>query len=183
MSASTSSKAWTLKSFHEQLTEDEGDCWLWLRSMGGPKRSTPTMWFKGRTIPAYTVSWLLLKGLDEMPEGLQLWRRCMNMRCVNPQCLLTGTAAKRMAWLTEHGAYKASPARRAAITVAARAGSMKLTGGMAEARRIRESGDEAKVVAARHGISVSQVSRIRNFKAWNESVIPSASIFSMGCAQ
>lgn len=180
MAKSKLCRSWTLEAIQRERTEEEGNCWLWTGAMGGPKKETPNMWFKGKVKAAYVATWLLLKGLDEVPEGLSLWRGCQNMRCVNPHCLLTGSVAKKSAWLTAHGAYKASPARRAAITVRARASCARLSGGLDEARQIRQSTDSDPVIAARHGISVSRVNRIRNHKAWTESVIPTASIFSMG---
>lgn len=81
--------------------------------------------------------------------------------------------------LQKRGAYVCTLSRKAKITATIRQRHTKLKGGMAEARQIRESDDSEKVLAERHGISISHVNRIRNGHAWRETVGP-ASIFSMG---
>lgn len=173
----------TLDWLRAERTVEEGECWLWTRAMGGAKRETPVMWHGGRVKAAYVVAWLLHKGLDEVPDGISLWRGCRNMRCINPQCVMAGSTAKQRAWLSKRGAYKASPARRAAITVRVRNSTAKLIGGMEAARLIRASDEPPKVLAARHGVSVSCVSKIQCHRTWAESVIPAASVFSMGVAK
>lgn len=183
MSGPSFCKFWTLDAILAERVEEEGNCWLWMGAMSGPKSTTPTMWFRGRQTPAYAVTWMLSKGLCEVPKGLSLWRGCRNVRCISPACIKSGSPAQHRKWLTEQGAYVCTPARKAAITAKARKACAKLKGGMEEARAIRASDDTEKALSERHGISISRVNRIRNGKAWCETVLPGASIFSMGaCA-
>lgn len=171
---------WTLDRIQQERCEEEGACWLWTGAMAGTKKETPAMWFRGKVIPAYTATWLLARRLDTVPEGLTLWRSCRNLRCVNPKCVMSGSNQKRMAYLKELGAFTCSPSRKAAVTAAARSGYAKLKGGLQEAREIRNSDLSDQDAARKHGISVSRINRIRNGKAWRETAIPQASIFSMG---
>ncbi|RZI79841.1 MAG: hypothetical protein EOP38_24285 [Rubrivivax sp.] len=170
---------WTLDRLRDERCVEEGNCWIWTGCMGGPEKTTPSMQFRGKVMPAYVATWLLAKGAEQVPKGLTLWRGCLQLRCINPACLKSGTAAKKREFLTNHGVYKCTPARRAAITKTARQKLTKLVGGLAEARVIRDSDDTQRVLAARHGISVSRVSRIQRNLAWTESV-SAASIFNLG---
>lgn len=164
-------------------TIEEGNCWLWQGGMGGPGQKTPIMQFRGKVRPAYVATWMLKTGAESVPDGLSIWRGCRSMRCINPGCLKTGTGEQMRAWLTRHGAYKLTPGRKAAVTARARANpNTKLKGGIAQAREIRTSNLTEKELSAQHGISVSRVNRIRNNRAWAETAIPQASIFSMGAA-
>ncbi len=173
---------WTLDRIKEERCVEEGDCWLWSGAMSGVKKETPVMWFRGKVVQAYVATWMIARGLDVAPEGLTFWRSCRNMRCVNPECVLTGSKQKRMAFLADHGAFACSPSRKAAITIRARANSSKLEGGMQGAREIRASSLSDIDAARKYGVSVSCVNRIRNGKSWRETAVPHASIFSMGVA-
>lgn len=174
---------WTLERLLQERAVEEGDCWLWQGGMSGPSLTTPTMQFRGKIMATYAAVWLLKTGCEHVPSGMRLWRTCGEMRCISPKHIKLGTKEQMRASLTSRGAYKFSPSRKAAVTARARANpNTKLKGGMDEARQIRNSTDSEKVLAARHGISISRVNRIRNGKAWCETVLPTASIFNMGAA-
>jgi len=169
----------TLDRILAERCAEEGDCWVWLGSIGGPKKTTPNMQFRGKVQAAYVATYLLDRGLLAVPEGLLLWRGCMNLRCVNPKHIKAGTRAQKIDYLKQRGAYKCTPARKAQITASIRKNHAKLAGGMDEARQIRASDKTEAELSKDHGISISRVNRIRNGKAWRESVIPAASVFSM----
>ncbi len=170
----------TLDRIHAERCVDEGECWIWQGAMSGTKKTTPSMQFRGRVQPAYVATYLLDRGLEAVPDGLGLWRSCLNLRCIHPKHVKAGTQAQKTKFLTLAGAYKCDPSRKAKITATARSRHAKLPGGMAEAREIRASDKSQAEISKDHGISISRVNRIRNGKAWRESVIPGASIFSMG---
>lgn len=169
----------TLDRILTERCEEEGECWVWTGSFGGAKKTRPTVYFRGQVVAAYLATYLLDRGLLSVPEGLLLWRGCMNLQCVNPQHIKAGTKAQKVDHLKKMGAFKCSPTRKAMVTVAARKSRSKLAGGMEEARLIRSSEKSEAELSKDHGISISRVNRIRNGKAWRESVIPAASIFSM----
>lgn len=170
---------WTLDRIRDERCVEEGECWLWSGGLSGPNKTTPVMHFRGKVIQAYAATWLLSKRAVEVPKGKRLWRTCMDARCVNPKHIMCGTVAEMKTDLQKRGAYVCTLSRKAKITATIRQRHTKLKGGMAEARQIRESDDSEKVLAERHGISISHVNRIRNGHAWRETVGP-ASIFSMG---
>lgn len=173
---------WTLERIRDERCVEEGACWLWSGGMGGPQKDTPNMHFRGKVQAAYVVTWLLLKERDSVPPGLSLWRGCRDKRCINPTHIKSGSMAEKMADLASKGAYVCSPSRKARITASIRKTGAKLARGMNEAREIRASELSDAELSERHGISISRVNRIRNGKAWCETVIPQASIFSMGGA-
>jgi hypothetical protein len=172
----------TLERIRDERCTEEGECWIWNGAMGGPGKTTPNLHFRGKVQPAYVATYLLDRGLMTIPKGRVLWRGCRNMRCVNPACIKVGTRAQRTAYLANLGAYKCSPSRKAKVTAVKRATEAKLLGGMAEARAIRaEAGTRPQAeIAAAHGVSLSRVSQIISGRAWRESVIPGASVFSFG---
>lgn len=173
---------WTLERLQQERTIEEGDCWLWQGGMSGPGLTTPTMTFRGKVMSTYAAVWLLKTGCEHVPKGMRLWRTCREMRCVNPKHIKFGSTQAMRDDLVKQGAYVCSPSRKARITAAVRSNHAKLKGSMEEARQIRNSNDSEKTLSDRHGISISRVNRIRNGKAWCETVLPTASIFSMGGA-
>jgi hypothetical protein len=172
---------WTLERIRDERCVEEGACWIWSGGMSGPGKDTPQMHWRGKVTPAYIVTWLLLKDRDSVPPGLSLWRGCRDKHCINPAHIKSGTKAEMRADLAAKGAYTCTPSRKARITATIRRTSSKIRG-MDEAREIRASDLSEAALSARHGISVSRINRIRNGKAWCETVIPQASIFSMGGA-
>ena len=173
---------WTLERILDERCVEEGACWLWTGGMGGPGKDTPNMHWRGKVTPAYIVTWLLIKDRDSVPPGLSLWRGCRDKRCINPTHIKSGTKADKHADLASKGSYVCTPSRKARITATIRRTSSKLSGGMEAAREIRASELTETALAEIHGLSVSRISRIRNGKAWRETSIPQASIFSMGGA-
>ncbi len=180
MKAARNSQPWTLERLRDERCEEEGECWLWLGGMGGSKQGTPQVSFRDVTVAAFRLSWMLSKQLDAVPKGLHLWRTCRQPRCINPACIKSGTAQQKFAFLAKTGAYAASPSRKAASTLAARRDRSKLKGGIQAAREIRASSESTQGLSERYGVCAQVVRCIRKGTAWRETVLPSASIFSMG---
>lgn len=173
---------WTLERLRDERCVEEGECWLWAGGMSGPGKTTPNMHFRGRVVPAYSAAWLLKTGCEHVPKGMRLWRTCMDHRCIAPKHIKLGTHADMKADLAARGAYVCSPTRKAKITATSRRTRAKLKGGLDAAREIRASEKNDSELAAEHGMCRSRIKQIRDGKAWRETVLPGASIFSMGGA-
>lgn len=127
--------------------------WIWnaakqkFEVMGGAKASAT---LAGKPIP---------------PRG-RAWMQCCNEECVSPDHVLTGTMAEWGAFYREHGLWKNSAARHAAVTAGARARA-KLD--LDKVRAIRAAETSIDEEAARWGVGRSQISRVRVGRAWRES--------------
>lgn len=64
------------------------DCWLWTGSEHG--KGYGGFSYKGRSVPAQRISWLLEHG-DEPPPHLFVCHKCDVPKCVNPAHLFLGT--------------------------------------------------------------------------------------------
>lgn len=82
---------------------------------------------------------------------------CDNRMCINLDHIIPGTPAENAADRNQRG--------RNNPPVGERAGNTSLT--TSDIASIRASSEPQSKIAAKHGISQSQVSRIKNFKRWN----------------
>lgn len=132
-------------------------CWLWT--------DAPTvhgyghMWIEGKHRRAHRVAWELANG--PIPEGeghhgTCVCHRCDVRRCVNPAHLFLGTHAENIADRNAKG--------RSAGAKGETHGRAKLTA--AQVVEIRAASGPQTAIAARFGISQSQVGRIRRGKLW-----------------
>lgn len=169
----------TLEMLHARVIE-EGNCWLWQGAMGGKKGATPLVRFRGRMVPAYVAVWLLRSHLQSVPEGLVIWRKCGNHRCISPDCIRIGSRRQFSTWAAASGVFASNPASLAAKVVANRAHHAKLADGMESARAIRASKLTTKELAQIHNVTERRITAIRRGEAWREGVIPQSSIFNMG---
>lgn len=91
----------TLKAFHNDpkikakylarvkahYDADEKGCWIWQKALTGGGYGIS--WYKGKSISAHRLSYLLFKG--EIPKGMCILHSCDNKRCINPEHLSVGT--------------------------------------------------------------------------------------------
>ena len=166
----------TLEDLRQRCVIDDitQDCW----NYGGGKTGDglPSIWFPPlgiRTTPGVILCYL--KTGKRPAPGVVWHRTCDSLLCCNPGHRKAGTRRSQMA----NAAITRSPLERARISVSKRAQS-KLT--EAAVDDIRSSEDTLAECAARHGISVSHVSRIRRGELWRP-VEQGASVFSLGCAR
>jgi hypothetical protein len=86
-----------------------------------------------------------------IPSGMVVRHACDNPVCVNPEHLTIGSHSDNHGDMMERGRggdYKPHKVTEDIV------------------RTIRASGESLSVLSARHGLSVAQVSKIRNHKAW-----------------
>lgn len=172
-------RTWTLQQLFDERCIEVGNCIEWqgnLNSAGHPMMS-----YMGKPTLVRRVAWCLSRNISLADiQCVVLWAVCENKLCVNPACTRAGTRQAMYKALVAAGRTSASPAKRAACARAKRAAS-DLT--MDDARAIRAAAAEGvlrKDLAARYGKSGSLIDKIVAGQCWRETVLPGASIFSMG---
>lgn len=76
------------------------DCWLWIGA--GHGKSYGGFSYKGRSVPAQRISWLLAHGA-EPPEHLFVCHKCDVPKCVNPAHLFLGDHQANMDDMVQKG--------------------------------------------------------------------------------
>jgi len=144
------------------------DCWHWT---GATDRGLPAMWH-APTRTRTTMTGIMRLLLEDDPGPTMHWyAACGNPRCGNPAHRKAGTRSELQRTLQP----RKTPAQRAAVARGkhAQPGSRY---NAETAAAIRGSDEILRVLAERHGLSISMVSRIRMGKAW--AVAPQgASVF------
>jgi len=174
-------RTWTLQQLFDERCVEVGNCIEWQGKMNSGGH--PMMSYLGKPTLVRRVAWCLARNLtlDDI-QGLRLWNTCANLRCINPACTRAGTYQAMHRALVAMGRTTASPVKRAACARVKRAAS-NLT--MDDARAIRAAAAQGalrKDLAAHYGKSDSLIDKIVSGQCWRETVLPGASIFSMGGA-
>jgi hypothetical protein len=135
------------------IIDDPTGCWLWT----GTKASNGYGLMSDDrllTASAHRISWRIHRG--EIPYGMCVLHRCDVKRCVNPAHLFIGT-------LGENNSDRARKGRNSD-----RRGEKHHHAKLSDKQvlEIRTSKDSQNVVSEKYGISQSQVSDIRNMRAW-----------------
>jgi hypothetical protein len=145
-------------------------CWPWLgcRDTAGYGRLTVGSRKDGTKRPA--LAHRIAYELERGPLGTAFaTHTCDNPACCNPSHVRAGTHASNMAEMAQRGRAargdRSGPRRRPErLRRGERHGNAKLT---AEAvADIRSSGEPQRVLAERHGVDRSVVSRVRSGEAW-----------------
>lgn len=147
---------------HQMDSDDDmPGCWLWSGSVTAS--GTPRVRHDGKMVSARNLVFLLARG-RQVADG-----HVVRMTCGHACCLYSGHMLEQSrAAMAAENALKAPPllrsARRAAVV---RARTLtKLT--MEDAREIRLSDEPAADLAARKGVNVAMVRRIRRGTSWIE---------------
>lgn len=133
------------------------DCWEWI----GPANNNGYAQMSGLgEHKAHRVAWVLAYG--PIPDGKWVLHHCDNRRCVRPEHLYLGDNATNTADRVRRG--------RNAHVYGERNGLAKLTAVKVRAIRLAISlGERPKTVAARFGITASNVSYICSRKTWADA--------------
>jgi hypothetical protein len=151
--------------------QEEGDCRLWMGSMGTTK--TPQVWHEGKMVAVRR----LLRTLagEETPPGVYVCASCRDQRCIEPQHTILrypGSHYKAMAKAAHTGTHKTI--RRTRLSEWRRANPIKLDADRANAIR----GDDRcyREIAATFGISKDMVGKIKRGQLWRDHSNPFAGL-------
>lgn len=157
----------------EACCEHEGGCWLWIFSSS---LDTPQMRL-ARQLPAprpyrhappvkvARAAWEAAHG-RRVPDGMVVYRKCHEMRCVNPAHLVVLPRGKAVTLTAAAGLMRRRPDQRARISRSReQAGLNKLTAAQA-AQILAQRGGRADEVAAQYGVSKSAVYSIWRGRRW-----------------
>ena len=129
------------------------ECWEWT-AFRMRRGNYGTFGVDGRTLKAHRVSWELAFGL--IHGGLCVLHHCDNPACVNPAHLFLGTNADNAA----------DRNRKRRTARGERIGNAVLTDNVVKQIRLMAQREKQIYVAARFGISRSNVSHIVNRNRW-----------------
>lgn len=133
-------------------------CWIW--GGAGKGNGYGSFSLAGSTLPAHRAAYILFNGRD--PGLMDVCHRCDNRACVNPDHLFLGTRLENMQDCMRKG--RTARGERLGNRRADRGSAAKLTWDQVNA--IRSSGEPAKVLAARYGVTNDNINRIRRNDTW-----------------
>jgi hypothetical protein len=149
--------------------EEDGDCFLWTGSLDskGIPRMSVRVDGKSTTLQIRRFMWKHKTG-KPAPDHLKVTVTCGNPRCLEhmeliPPGEVVSRTAKRANVKTKRRLSGLRSRERAKID-------------MEKARDIRNSDEPLRVVAERHGISLTNASRVRRNLSWKEDGNPFAGL-------
>lgn len=151
----------TVRFFEKvEITEGEGDCWLWQGAVAGSGYGY--FYFRGKSVCAHRVAWILANG--EIPPGLCILHTCDNPLCVRPGHLFLGDRASNMADMVAKG--------RGANAAGENNNMNKLTEAQViEIRRRYAAGDVSqRELGEEFGVTNSAISHITRRRRWKHVV-------------
>jgi len=154
--------------FNSHIAKADGDaCWPW--TAGKDADGYGQIKVGRKTHKTHRVAWTLANG--QIPDGMCVLHRCDNRPCCNPNHHFLGTSEEN----TADKVAKRRQARGAAIS----ARQVKLVRGEAHhsarltadaVRLIREECEQIgnlRDIAARYGVSVPAIRKIKNRQSWS----------------
>jgi hypothetical protein len=174
-------RTWTLQQLLDERCIEVGNCVEWQGNIN--TAGHPMMSYLGKPTLVRRVAWCLAHSLALHDiQGLRLWNTCANRLCINPACTRAGTYKAMFRAMVAAGRTESSPSKRAACARIKRAASSLTMDDVRAIRAAAARGALRKDLAARYGKSDSLIDKIVSGQCWRETVLPGASIFSMGGA-
>ena len=134
------------------------DCWNWLRGKEG--HGYGMAWYKGKSVKANRVSWIVHNGnlpeWDGYGKGICVLHKCDNPACVNPNHLFLGTQKENIKDRQAKG--------RTARQLGEKHGMVKLK--EKDIVLIRESKKSGAEMAKLFMVSQATISLIKTRKRW-----------------
>lgn len=144
-----------LKAKFAARIEKTPTCWLWAGAKG--HFGYGVLKHDGKQVYAHRVAWRLSHG--EIQNGQCVLHKCDTPACVNPAHLFLGTKADNARDRDAKGRHRAPMGERHA--------NSKLTTNQARAiRMLRDAGAPLKLIAAKFGVSASNISYVALRKGW-----------------
>jgi len=159
----------TLEERFWKYTVKKEGCWEWVGNCdpNGYGRLSAGNWDgKRKPMLAHRISYMIHNG--GIISGKHVLHKCDNPNCVNPEHLYSGTPQDNVDDMWDRG--RANPGR----SVGENHGMAKLSED--QVREIRKSNETGQSLAEKHGISASQVSAIKNRKAWKHLILPGSKL-------
>jgi hypothetical protein len=152
--------------------DDETGCWRWAAGADGSGR--PSLWLPalGRRVTLGIAICVLRTGNAPAP-GVSWHCTCATPNCANPAHRVAGNRSSQM---------RAAKLTRDAVTRARIAACKRAKSKLPDeaADDIRRSSEPLRVVAERHGISISHASNIRRCEMRLPLAARGASVFNLG---
>lgn len=165
------------------IIDDFTGCWHWQGAMNTDRNGvrTPQMHVFDSTrgyCRTVTGPLAVLEVAGRRGIGVRMgWRTCRCDDCVNPEHIMGGTRKDWGRWIASHGLWKNVAARVVATRESARARSPVTPEIVAE---IRSSPLTGRELSKKLGLKVRHISHIRTKSTWKDSVVPGASVFTLG---
>jgi hypothetical protein len=168
-----------------RCTIDEIDgCWNWKGAMsrGRGAAAIPVAWSSSHSAIISVLRLVFEYTRPNQPLGKKriVWRKCQNVRCVNPEHLRAGSRKQWGEWRSLHVEMPDKQGTAARRQIRIEHGLTQLN--MELAQWARESTQTGVAVAYALGCSVQQVSRVRRLKCW-VPIMPTASVFAWAANQ
>ena len=157
LTQSTQDRFWT-------KVDKSGECWEW---QGGRVAQGYGVFWNVKSVRAHRFSYELHFGA--IAEGLFVLHRCDNPPCVRPDHLFVGTAAENTADMVSKG--RAATGERNAWAVHPECLLLGERNPLAKldndaVRVIRQSGLPVSALAARYGVTVGAIAKVKRRSTW-----------------
>lgn len=164
---------------------DESGCLEWIGGFGGQSKTTPIFHFPGtrlwrRSMPAYKAAWLL--DGRALKKGQNVYRKCLNHKCVNPEHCAAGTPREMWAFIAKTDKHKGKANRK----IANLSNGAKQRTSVEVVRQVEQllaAKTKRKDIAVLTGVNVSTVTDIGHgrhfYSASRQQLIRGASVFAL----
>jgi hypothetical protein len=153
-----------LERFEEKVDKQEDGCWIWEGAKNN--KGYGIFSYKGKTILAHRMSWLLHNG--EIPKEQNVLHKCDVRACVNPEHLFLGSLKDNMQDCSKKGRLHVNFPGYSGE----KHGNAKLKNSdVIEIRERRKNGERACLLAKEYGVHRQTISDISRGIYWKNLMI------------